>query len=474
MYNGFKNNIEAFGKFFFKHHLKLDTPTFHKEIYNVYENKEIKNIAIGAPRGHAKSTITDLVYLAWVILNQKAKFVILCSDTYGQATLFLDALKSEFETNDKLKGFYGNLVSKSWAEDEIVVNGCMIKAIGAGMKVRGLKYRENRPDLIIIDDLENEEIVNSRERREKLERWFNGALIPSMDKDGRLIMIGTILHYDSLLCKLLSSTLYKNFYKKIYKALDNGQALWSEHLTVSELEKIKKEYQENGYGYLFYQEYQNDPVSDENRKFKIEKLKFYTEKDLEDKAIRCVITIDRAYSINKTADYTGIVINRIDKENNWYIRAERFRGTERDIIEKMFDLKDYFKPIKIGVEQKAFEYTIKPALKEEMSKRNKFFTVEELKDTGTNKNRRIEGLLPRYEMGTIFFRKEDVDIIDELTRFPRGGHDDLIDALAYQLQLVTAPPAKRVIDSDLKEFEFFKRGQNKSNFFTGSRYLRHG
>ena len=474
MLGGFKNNIEAFGKYFFSHHLKLETPKFHQDIYKVYQSNE-QYIGIAAPRGHAKSTITDLVYLCWVIVHNKARFVLLCSDTYSQATLFLDALKSEFETNDRLKSFYGNLVSKSWSEDEIVVKDTMVKAIGAGMKVRGLKYRESRPDLIIIDDLENEEIVNSKERREKLERWFNGALIPSMDKDGRLIMIGTVLHYDSLMSKIVSLSYYKNFYKKTYKALDNNEALWPEHLSVEELEKIKKEYQENGYGYLFYQEYQNDPVSDENRKFKLEHIKFYEDKDIANKQLRVYITIDRAYSTDKTADFTGIIINQTDKENNWYIRAERFKGTEREIIEKIFDLKEYFKPVKIGIEQKAFEYTIKPALKDEMSKRNKFFTVEELKDAGTSKNRRIEGLLPRYEMGTIFFRRDDIDIIDELTRFPRGGHDDLIDALAYQLQIALHAPIKRTpISGDVKNFDFYRRNTNKNNFFTGSKYLRYG
>lgn len=464
----FKDSIEEFGKFFFPSYLKLETPEFHKEIYKTFQG-DSKMISRGAPRGHAKSTVTDLVYLAWVIVYKKSKFILLCSDTYSQATLFLDALKSELESNDMLKQFYGDLVSKQWAEDEIVSNGIMIKAIGAGMKVRGLKYRESRPDLIIVDDLENDDLVNSKERREKLERWFNGALVPSMGKDGRLVMIGTILHYDSLMAKVLSEDKYKDFNKKTYKAISDGKALWPEHLNLLELEKIKREYTENGYGYLFYQEYQNDPVSDENRKFKIEKLKHYEEKDLENKAVRCFISIDRAYSADKTADYTGIIINRVDYDNNWYIRSERFKGTESELIEKIFDLKDYFKPVKIGIEQKAFEYTIKPALKEEMSKRNKFFTVEELKDAGNSKIRRIEGLLPRYEMGTIHFLRTDTDLIDELIRFPKGANDDLIDALAYQLQLsVHAPIRTQQAKNEVREFDFYKHKKQ----LTGSRYLR--
>jgi hypothetical protein len=253
----FSEDIALFGKFFFPHHLKLETPPFHQDIYREYESSDLR-IAIAAPRGHAKSTLTDLAYLAWAIVHQKAKFVILVSDTYSQATLFLEALKAEMEENDKLKQFYGNLVTNHWAEDEIICNGIMIKCLGAGMKVRGLKFRESRPDLIIVDDLENDDLVSSKERRDKLERWFNGALIPSLSKDGRLVMIGTILHYDSLMSKVVDPTKYTEFHKKTYKAIDGGKALWPEHLDLKELEQIKRNYIEQGQGYLFYQEYQNE------------------------------------------------------------------------------------------------------------------------------------------------------------------------------------------------------------------------
>jgi phage terminase large subunit-like protein len=473
----FSEDIELFGKYFFKHHLKLDTPKFHQEIYREYESGDLR-VGIAAPRGHAKSTLTDLVYLAWCLVNQRAKFVLMVSDTYSQATLFLEAIKAEFEDNEQLRGFYGNLVSNHWSEDEIICNGVMIKCLGAGMKVRGLKFRESRPDLIIVDDLENDDLVGSKDRREKLERWFNGALIPSLSKEGRLIMIGTILHYDSLMAKVVDPVKYTEFHKKTYRAITDGKALWPEHLDLGELEKIKKNYIEQGQGYLFYQEYQNDPVSDEHRKFKIEKFRYYEEKDLQDKRLKCFITIDRAYSAEKTADFTGIVINRVDNENNWHIRSERFKGTEAELIEKIFDLKSYYKPIKIGIEQNAFEYTIKPALVEEMRRRNNFFSITELKHGGVNKNMRIEGLLNRFEAGAIKFLKTDTDIIDELIRFPKGVHDDLADACAHQLELATggafsvaaAANKKKFLD----QFDYYTQQKKTSGngYFTGSPYLR--
>lgn len=436
--HAFAIDIQAFGEFFFKEHLKLATPPFHQELYKLYES-EAQYVGIAAPRGHAKSTITDLVFLAWAVVHNKFTFGLLISDTYTQAELFLDTVKAEFESNERLREFYGDLTSDTWSGGRIVVNGIMIKAVGAGMKVRGLKYRGNRPDLVLVDDLENDELVESLERREKLELWFNKALLPSMQKEGRLIMIGTILHYDSLLNKIINPELYQQFVKRLYKAITDKGALWPEHLDLLELEQIKSDYMKNGLGYVFYQEYQNDPVSGENRKFRLEKIKYYGEEQerlLSATPVNTYITIDRAYSTQKTADFTGIVVVSVDMNNNWYIRlAERFKGSEDELIEKIFDLHGYWKPRKIGIEQKAYEYTLKSTLDREMRTRNEFFLVEEVKDLGTSKNVRIEGLVPRFNTGSIYFLRNQTDLIDELITFPSGRYDDLIDALAYQLAM---------------------------------------
>lgn len=451
----YKKDILLLGNTALPQHFKKKTPEFHKEIISLLMDDSKKFVVVGAPRGHSKSTLVDLLYLLWIIINKKAKFVLLISDTYSQAVLFLDAVKAEFESNELLRSLYGKLETDNWSEGEIIVNGIMVKALGAGMKVRGLKFRESRPDLVIVDDLENDELVQSKDRREKLERWFNGALLPSLAEDGsaKVIVIGTILHFDSLLAKLLSDKYYTNWYKKTYKAIMNGKALWEEHLTIEELEIKKKQYAENGQLYLFYSEYMNEPVSSENCKFPIEKFQYFTEEEISKKQLRTYITIDRAYSKEKTADSTGIIVNSVDNDNNWYIRqAERFKGTEQELISKIIDLKQYYNPTKIAIEQKAFEYTIKPSLDIEMRKRNVFFVVEELKDGGQNKNMRIEGIVPRFLSKSIYFKAEQTDLIDELVTFPKAVHDDLSDALAYQLMVTNRQSVNNPFTNNKQNF----------------------
>lgn len=430
----FPSSIEVFGRFFFPKYTEKETPAFHREIFRLYEGDE-KRIAIGAPRGFAKSTISDLIYLAWAIVHKQTRFALLVSDTYSQAALFLEALKAEFESNDRLRAFYGTLATSKWSEGEIVVGDTMVRAVGAGMKVRGLKFRESRPDLVLVDDLENDELVESQERREKLERWFNGALIPSLAEGGRVIVIGTILHFDSLLNKMLGEESYTEFTKRTYRAIQaDGTSLWPEHKSLAEIEKTKQEYLQKGLVDQFYREYMNQVISTENQKFKIEKIRFFQDAELEKKRYNTYITVDRAYSTELTADNTGIVVVSVDDQNVWYVRyAERFKGNDKELIDKLFDLHRFWTPTRMGIEQKAYEFTLKPHLDDEMRRRNYFFVVEPLKDNGRAKNMRIEGLVPRFESGSIYLKREQTDLMDELTQFPRARWDDLADALAYQL-----------------------------------------
>jgi len=287
-------------------------------------------------------------------------------------------------------------------------------------------------------------------------------LLPAMAKGGRAIVIGTILHFDSLLAKLLTPDKYIGWNKSTYRAINDWGALWPEHLSLDELLKIKAEYISQGHAFLFYQEYQNEPISDEFQKFKLEKIRFYDEKELLQKDLRTYVAIDRAYSLEKTADFTAIVVVSVDKENKWYVRlAQRFKGDEKALIEKIFDLKIFFSPDMFGIEQKAYKYTIKPALDDEMRKRGIFFKCEELKDLGVGKNKRIEGLIPRFESSSIFLLKDQTDLVDELIKFPKGGHDDLIDSLAYHLDLSAGSAYKGRATT-----QFIPKGIVRRTFFT--------
>ena len=106
----FEQDILVFAHYFFPHHCGKKSPGFHQEILNLYSDDSNDKIAIAAPRGFSKTTITSLFYLMWALVNEKSHFIILCSDTFTQSTMFLEAIKAEIEGNEKLKMFYPFIV----------------------------------------------------------------------------------------------------------------------------------------------------------------------------------------------------------------------------------------------------------------------------------------------------------------------------------------------------------------------------
>jgi len=168
------HNIHLFAQFIFPEHCRYDTPAFHRHIFELITDDTKKRVALAAPRGHAKSTVVNLIALTWLCVHEKVRFPVICSDSHTQATLHLETFVTELEQNERLRYLYGDLTTDNkkggkWTDNYIrLSNGIVIKAVGQGMKLRGLKYRDARPDLFIADDLENDELVRSKDRIDHL------------------------------------------------------------------------------------------------------------------------------------------------------------------------------------------------------------------------------------------------------------------------------------------------------------------
>ena len=183
------------------------TPEFHKELWGLCTSAH-KNVAIAAPRGHAKSTAVTHSYILASVLFRERSFVMIVSGTEEQSMQFLGDIKKELIDNEHIKKLFGVGRIIKDAETKVIVemddgHQFQIVAKGSGQKVRGTKWGNKRPDLIVCDDLEEDEQVMNKERREKFRRWFFGALVPCLSKKGVIRIVGTILHMDALLERLM-------------------------------------------------------------------------------------------------------------------------------------------------------------------------------------------------------------------------------------------------------------------------------
>jgi hypothetical protein len=193
----------------------VQSPACHEEWWELFCSDH-KQIAVAAPRRHAKTTaVTQTCGLASVLFRER-DYVLIVSDTITQAVQFLGEIKQQLVENEQLKSLFKIKGFIKETEDDFICqcdDGHLFRmsAKGAEQKLRGLKWNNKRPDLIICDDLENDEIVMNKDRRLKFKRWFYAALMPCLSYRGKIMYVGTILHNDSLLESLMPKRFSKGY-----------------------------------------------------------------------------------------------------------------------------------------------------------------------------------------------------------------------------------------------------------------------
>lgn len=252
-------------------------------------------------------------------------------------------------------------------------------------------------------------------------------------------------------------------YKKAYN--DDGSLFFPEKLSHDVLEQKKRTLG----SYIFANQYLNEIIPSELQTFKKDWFKYY---DVLPKRLNTFVFIDPALSEADTSDSTGVVVVSVDSEKRWYVRAaKRLRVTPTQLVDFIFRVNDTFSPNIIGIEQVAYQKALLYFLDEEMRRRNKLIPIKGVQPpTDKTKQMRILSIVPRLEWGHMFFNKGLNDLEMELLQFPRGAHDDVIDALAG-IEFIAYPPdvekpwAKppAINHPDYEKYHIWKLQNNKSS-----------
>jgi predicted phage terminase large subunit-like protein len=443
------------------------TPDFHRELWELCCSTH-PLVAIAAPRGHAKSTAVSLSYVLAAVLFRDRQFVLLVSDTEGQAKEFLGDIKKELQANENLISLFQIKGFVKDTETDIIVefhDGYLFRIIAKGseQKVRGLKWQHKRPDLIVCDDMENDEIVMNQERRDKFKSWVIKALLPCRGPNGIVRVVGTILHLDSFLANVVPMDGQK-FTKKLgLKSIStNPRPIWHsvvyaahEGNTPYELENEKdtlwparfgktwfirkyEEAQSLGKTDGYSQEYLNKPLDDANAMFRKADFVPMTEQEKKDidsgrKPLVHYMGVDLAISEKERADWSVFMVFGMDADGYLYHRATiRERMDAREIVDTIIRLQRHYNLQWAAIEQDKIGKSIGPFLREEMLRKGEFVSVVPI-SPHADPQVRVRSWQARMRVQSVKWdhSKEDFEVIkNEFLTFPRGKHDDQVFACA--------------------------------------------
>lgn len=450
----------------------VPTPPFHRKLWAV-ACSSAPLVAIAAPRGHAKSTAITHVYTLACLCFREKDHILIVSDTEGQAVNFLQDIKREFEENELLREAFGFVCWVKDAEREAIGrwddgSEFRLLAAGSGQKLRGMKWRNKRPNLIIGDDLENDELVMNDERRAKFREWVFKALLPSGSKNAHVRFVGTILHLDSMLERLMPNeqdpstvieplVTYSTNPERSWVSLkfrahpgptDYSELLWKEQYSEERLKQIRETYVEQGFPEGYAQEYLNNPIDDSLAYFRKddfvalpEEARVANARVEGNEPEEFYAAIDMAISTANSRAYTVIAVCGLTPSGILRVRdIRRFRGDSLDIIEEMFAVQAAWKPEIFVVEKENISTAIGPILSTEMMKPSRpFIRLEEVTPHSQDKPKRARPLQYRhrahmiqYDTGAEWYPA----LQQEMMHFPRGKYQDQVDALAWIGQIL--------------------------------------
>ena len=499
-------DLAYFGRAYLPHYFSRPSPQFHAELDTLWRDGVLKGIvpigdnaklvdaqdgcrrATAAPRGHAKSTNLTFKGSLHAALYRYKRYIIILSDTSDQANGFLSAIKDELEDNGAIREDFGDLTGGVWRENVIITSqGVRIDAIGAGQKIRGRKHKNWRPDLMVLDDIENDENVRTVEQRKKLENWFYKAVSKAGDTYTDIVYIGTLLHYDSLLAKVLKNPAYRSVkykavqsfstsplwetWESIYTDLGNEgreleakkffeknreemlagtKVLWEEKLSYYDLMVTRVSEGEAS----FNSELQNEPVNPDDCLFNEEWFDYYNPEDMDFSSadFRFYGFVDPSLGKNRRADYSAILTGALEVPTGYLyiLDADIVRRHPDAIISDVLQKADWIQRtygkryVKFGVETVQFQWFLKEQLAKSSARARIYLPIEEVPQS-SDKVLRIQTLQPAIKNKYIKFSRRHKLLLEQLQYFPMADHDDGPDALEGLRTIAQGGRKKRLI-----------------------------
>lgn len=442
-----KNDPEFFINFFIAEELLFPVPKFHIEIFTLMISGDVKQLAIAVPRDHAKTTMAKLACV-WYFLFSDYRFILYQSLTVGIAIPSVNDIVN-YMLCDNFIAVFGNIQFKIqqdgkgiysfWLDDKY----CILRAFGAGMQVRGVNVDNQRPELAIVDDIEDVNNTGTSELFVKLKRWFYGPFKKCLDKFGhKIIHIGNLTENQSLIADHCRSKFWNS---RVYGSiLEDGKPLWPDAWSIEKLKLDYLEYAEEGQADVWFAEMMNMPTAGGRGIIKADEIYFEPMREPDDVKFG-FITIDLAISDKTWAHKSVIAVSGYIEDGGpngiWQgIDYEGFHGIDPiPLFWKVIEMCKKWHISVVGIESVAYQAALKPVFEHECLRNGiTGITFVQLQAIG-RKAQRIITWASMVKAREFALNQGDFVIVQELLTYRpdrRENNDDHIDAYAYVPQML--------------------------------------
>jgi hypothetical protein len=431
-----RRDYAFFVEYYFPHFAKCPCGKFQTDAANlILRNRNFRAVFKWA-RAHAKSTHMDVFIPLW-LKSQKQKEIrvaVIVGKSQDSACTLLSDIQAELQYNRRyIRDFGEQYNSGSWAEGEFVTRDeTAFFARGRGQSPRGLRYRDSRPDYIVIDDLDDDELCRNEARVSQLADWVREALFGSLDGGrGRFIMVGNLIGKNSVLARIAATPGVHVSQVNIRDA--NGNVSWKEKWTEEEVQAL-----EQFMGYRSFQkEYMNNPVT-EGAVFKHEWIRWKKLPGLR-KYDHIVAYCDPSFKSSVKNDYKAIKVWGKTGTELHSIRNFVRQCSVAEMVRWFYDLLEWMPEgvlCDCYIEANFLQDIILDEFTVEGNLRGYQMPIRADHRKKPDKFQRIEAISPLWERGFVWYSedlKNDPDTLaglDQLLALEKGSraHDDAPDA----------------------------------------------
>lgn len=405
---------------------------------DVVDQKSPRLMLFMPPR-HGKSTLASVSFPAWHLGRNPEHEFISCSYSGSLAMGFSRKVRQVLREPAYKAVFKTRLDPDSQSAEAWLTTaggGFVAAGVGGGITGKGAHV------LVIDDPVKNREDAESQNNRDANWDWYTSTAYTRLAPGGGVLVILTRWHDDDLAGRLLKSALqggdewevvrYPAIAEEDEEFRKAGEALHPERYSVEALRRIEKAVGPRDWSAL----YQQNPVADDGQYFTRSMVNYYDPEDIDEDAMRYYCAWDLAIGKNDRNDYSvGVVVGINENDDMFVMDVVRGRFDGFELVERILDLYEQWKPSIIGIEKGHIEMALGPFLEKRVRERGLFEAYfKDLKTGRRDKEARARAIQGRMQQGKVYFPRDAAfsgPLIAELLRFPNGTHDDQVDALSW-------------------------------------------